>query len=272
MLAGEGRVGRHVCQHEPQGDVVGGVRDDVARVAQHRGCIVERIEERPTEDERPDLVQSVLERDRDAEVAGAAAESPEELGVLVLGRGDEPPVGRDQVDREEAVDRQAVPAREPADAAAEGETRDTGVGDLAARDGEPVRLRLPIEIAPEGACLHARHLRPGIDPDALHPREVEHDAAVDGRVAGRRVAAPANRQLRSGLPRMLHDRDHVDGSLHPGDRSRAAVEHAVPDAPRLVVRRIARPDELSVQTPRQDLEALPVLDRGHRRLLPLNSL
>ena len=59
---------------------------NVARVAQ-RGCrVVELVEERPAEHERTDLVQPVLEGDDDAEVAGAAAQPPEEVGVLVRRR------------------------------------------------------------------------------------------------------------------------------------------------------------------------------------------
>jgi hypothetical protein len=73
--------------------------------------------------------------------------------VLVRGGGHEPAVGRDELDREQVVDRQAVLAREPADAAAERQPGDPGVRDLAAGDGEAVRLRLAVEVAPERACL-----------------------------------------------------------------------------------------------------------------------
>ena len=95
-------------QHEPRGDLVGRVDEEVACIAQGGGRVVELVEERSAEDERADLVQPVLEGDDDAEVAGAAAQAPEEIRVLGLGGGDEPPVGRDEVHGEQVVDRQAV--------------------------------------------------------------------------------------------------------------------------------------------------------------------
>ena len=169
-------------------------------------------------------------------------------------RGHEPSVGRDELDREQAVDRQAVLPREPADPAAEREPGDARVRDLAARDGEPVRLRLAVDVAPERARLGAGDPRARVDPDGAHPREVEDDAAVDGRVAGGGVPAAADGELDARLAGVVHDRDDVDRALDPRDRRGAAVEHPVPDAPRLVVAGVAGRDQLAAKLLRERRE------------------
>ena len=50
------------------------------------------------------------------------------------------------------------------------------------------------EVAGGGAGPDAGNPRLGIDLDALHPREVDHDGVVDHAVVGDGVAAAADRQ------------------------------------------------------------------------------
>ena len=231
-----------------QSDTSSGAPDHrVACVPQRGGGIVEGVEDRPAEDERPDRVQPVLERDDDAEVAGSTAQTPEQIGMLICRRRHEPPVGSDEVDREQVVDRQAVLPRQPADAAAESQPGDAGVGDLPAGDSQPECLRLAIDVAPERARLRPRRACGRIDPDALHPREIEHDPAVAGRVARRRVAASPHGERGSGLAGVVHDRDDVDRAERTDDREGLHVEHAVPDPPRRVVVGVYRGDQLTAQ-------------------------
>ena len=80
------------------------------------------------------------------------------------------------------------------DAAAEREARDAGLGDDAGRHGQAVDVRLAIELAERRRRAgrgRARALR--IDVNALHPRQVDHQAAVAERAAADVVAAAANR-------------------------------------------------------------------------------
>ena len=89
----------------------------------------------------------------DAEVAAAAAQRPEQVGVL--GRAWHAPAAPSASTTSAArqrVDRQPVLAHQPADAAAEREPADAGVGDLAGRDGEPVLLRRGVELAEQRAA------------------------------------------------------------------------------------------------------------------------
>jgi hypothetical protein len=94
----------------------------------------------------------------------AAAQAPEELDVLSVARLDELASGGDQVDGEELVDRQSVLSLKPAEAAAERQAGDAGMGDDPARGREPESLALAVELAPKDACLDPRRApsgRPG---------------------------------------------------------------------------------------------------------------
>jgi hypothetical protein len=69
-------------------------------------------------------VQSVSEAGGDTEVAAAAAERPEQIGVLLRVGSHEPAVGRDELGGQQVVDREPVLSHEVADAVAEGEPAD----------------------------------------------------------------------------------------------------------------------------------------------------
>src|SRR6476661_4526193 len=106
-------------------------------------------------------MEPVLEGCDDPEVAAAAAQAPEQVGVLALARGQEAAVGGDDVRRDQVVAGKAVLALEPADAAAERQTRDAGARDGAAGGREAERLRLAVELAPRQARLRAHGARVG---------------------------------------------------------------------------------------------------------------
>src|SRR5262245_14669241 len=64
----ERRLRRDMREDEPERHLVRCGAEELARVAERGRRIVERVDDRPAEDERPDVVQAVLEGDRDAEV------------------------------------------------------------------------------------------------------------------------------------------------------------------------------------------------------------
>ena len=72
------------------------VADELIEHAKNGGGVFQVVEERAGED-LIDFTELILERSNDAEVATAAAQSPEEILVLVLARGDELPVRGDDV-------------------------------------------------------------------------------------------------------------------------------------------------------------------------------
>ena len=119
----------------------------------------------------PDRVQLERELGDDAEVAAAAAQAPEQVGVLVVGRGHDAAVGGHDLGLDQVVAREAELALEPPAAAAEGEAGDAGAGHAPAGDGEPVLLGRGVELAPGAAprrrVRSARRRRRSI---ALMPR------------------------------------------------------------------------------------------------------
>ena len=108
-----------------------------------------------------DRVQLEAERGDDAEVAAAAAQRPEEIGVLLLVRRDEAAVGEHDVGLEQIVDGQAELAGEMADAAAEGDAADAGGGDDAARRGQTEGVRGVVQIAQQAPPRRRRCRRLG---------------------------------------------------------------------------------------------------------------
>ena len=83
-------------------------------------------------DGRPDRVQLELEGRDDAEVASGPAQSPEEVGVLVLTRRQNLPVGGDHSGGDKVVERKAELRHQPAEATSQGEPGDSGRRDDAA--------------------------------------------------------------------------------------------------------------------------------------------
>ena len=92
-------------------------------------------------------MQLEIERGRDAEIAAAAAQAPEQILVLLRAGGDEFAVGGHQVDGAHVVAGEAEAAAEAAEAAAEREPAHAGVRHRAGRGRETVRQRLAIERA-----------------------------------------------------------------------------------------------------------------------------
>ena len=163
----------------------------------------------PAEHHRADAVRAELEARDDAEVAAAAAQRPEQVGVLVgARRARSRAVGEDDVGRQQRVDRQAVVAHQPADAAAERQPADAGVRDLARRHREPVLLRGGVELAEQRAAADADDRAVAGRPSTRVQRaQVDAERAVAHRAAGDRVAAGADRErqrrrrARRGWPR-----------------------------------------------------------------------
>ena len=215
--------------------------------AQEVRRLLDRPEDRPGEHGRAHGVKAKLELGDDPEVAAAAAQAPEEVGVLGLARRDELAVGGDQVDGEQLVDRQPVLSMKPADAAAERQAGDAGVGDDPARGREPERLGLAVELAPEHAGLDPRRARLRVDADPLHRPQVDDDAAVADRQARIAVAPASDGDREAGAPGEPDRRHHVGHAGAARDQRREAIDRPVPDPAVLVVGRAAGADELALE-------------------------
>ena len=149
---------------------------------------------------RAERMEAELERGDDPEVPAGTADAPEQVRLLGLARPDEPAVGGHELDGAQVVDGQPEAALEPPDAATEGQPGDAGVTDDADRADEPVRLGRDVKLAEQRAAVHPGGARRRIDRHAAHPRQVDDEAAVAGRVPGRAVAAGADGQLEVVVP------------------------------------------------------------------------
>jgi hypothetical protein len=124
-------------------------------------------------------MEAHLERGRDAEVAAAAAQRPEEVGVLVGARGDDRAVGRDDLGPEQAVGREAMLAREPPHTAAERVAGDADGRRRAGEGREAARRGRSDDGAPLRARADARDPPIRVDEDRRHRRRVHDDPAIE---------------------------------------------------------------------------------------------
>jgi hypothetical protein len=198
-----------------------------------------------TGDHRAHLVEAVPEGGDHPEVPSPTPQRPEEIGMLVGGGGEQIAGRGDDIGGEQVVARQAVPAVEPAEATAEGETGDPGHRDHPHGGGEPERLGLVVELREGEAGLRVGGAPHRVDPDALHRREVEHHAALADGGPGHAMASRPNGQGEIGGTRELHAPDDVGDAGAADDHRRAPVDHAVEHGPGPVVRRVAGKEHLA---------------------------
>src|SRR4029453_15033032 len=135
-------------------------------------------------------VEPELEPGGHPEVAPAAADGPEQVGVGLVVGGEQPAVGGDDLGREQAVDGQPVLAGQVADSATQGQAADADRGGVAEAGDQPVGLHCggvgpggEAGLGPGGAGL-------GIDVDGGQLREVENDPALGDAWAGVAAAPP----------------------------------------------------------------------------------
>src|SRR5207302_4627199 len=114
--------------------------------------------------------------------------------------GHDAPVGEDDVGRNQVVASQPVLPGQPADAAAQGEPSDAGVGDRAPGGGQLVGLGLVVEVGPLRPAGGAGPLLAGVDLDTPHRRQVDHEAAVARALPGEVVAPALDRHQQVVLP------------------------------------------------------------------------
>ncbi len=265
QLGRDERSGRERHQERDRRQLLGRARGDRHEAAQD--VAGGRHEQRATED-LAGRVELELEPRDDTEVAAAAADRPEEIGMRVRARGDLPAVGRHDLDRLEGVDRQAVLADQPADPAAEGEPGDADRPGVAERGGQTVGRRGDRVFLGRQTGLGPRDPALGIDVEALHGAEVEHDAAVVGAVAGEAVAAAADRQGQARLACQVDRAGDVGRVGRANDERRTLVGPGAVHLPRQVVLGAAGEHDRAAQTGLEGVEVERVVVAGGCGRLP----
>ena len=136
-------------------------------------------------------------------------------------------VGRHHIDREQVVDGHAEAPGQPPDAAARDQAADAGVGDRSHCRNQVMRLGFPVDEAEQAAARDPRRLRARVDAHAGHARQIDHHAAVAGRLAGEAVAAAFDRNQHLVLAREVHRRLDVDHAGGHDDHGRMFVDGGI---------------------------------------------
>ena len=210
------------------------------------------------EDARVDLgdrVEGELDRGDDAEAAAAAADGPEELGLVVAVGADEAPVGSHELDGGDAVRGQAVAAREPAEAAAEGVADDADVRRGAGEAREAVLGRGEGDLLPQHAGLGARGLGVRVDLEPAHAARADENRVVEALERAGEVAGALGRHAHAAAAGVVDDRDDVVGRLGEDDCGGPLVGRQVPRLARSVPVGVAREDDLSVEQVAENADA-----------------
>ena len=185
-------------------------------------------------------MERVLEGGRNAEVAAAAAQRPEEVGIGFGVDVEDVSVGCDEFDGGQVVGRKPVFRHQPAEPATQSEAGDARGRDRPAGDGEPMGRGLAVQLAPEHPALRAHCARAGVHVDPLHRREVDHQRAVDDRTAGDVVTAAADADLETLRAREANRVCDIRRVLAANDHCRSPIDQTVMNAPRIVVALIFR--------------------------------
>ena len=188
-----------------------------------------------------------LERRRDPEVPAGAAQAPEELGLLGLGRADEAAIGRDELNSRQVVDRESEVALEAADSPTERQPGNAGVADDPGRADEAELLRGDVQLTEERAAVRPCGSSPTIRLDATHRGHVDEEAAVRASEPGRAVTAGSDRDLEVVLAREADRGGDLLGGRGAGDDRRAPIVDRVPQAARVVVAGVLGHDHLGAR-------------------------
>ena len=233
-VLGDERQRRRDLVRREAAELLGSVGDELAVQPEQVARLVQLEEDRSAVDVL-DRAEPELEGRHDAEVAAAAADRPEQVGVVLLAGDVEGAVAGDHVRGQQVVEREAEPPREVADAAAEGQPADAGGRDDAARRGQPEGVRRGVQVAPRRAARDPGRVRQRVDPHTTHGGQVDDHAVVAGAEARDAVATTADRDGQVVVGGEAHRGHHVAGVGRLDDDGGALVDHPVADLACFVV-------------------------------------
>ena len=214
--------------HQPgeRGQLVGVGRRRIAVEPQHVPGGLERVRDQAADDHRQ-RPQPVRQRRGDPEVPAAAAETPHQVGMRLVGYLQHLAVRGHQLDGDQVVAGEALGRHQPAQTAAQRVAGDPGGRDGAPGDGESVHPGRVVDVAPARAALCPGRRSRRVDVDRAHPGQIDHQAALGHRPAGDVVPPAAHRDLQPGVARVAHRRRDVVGVRTAGDQRGPAVDQPV---------------------------------------------
>jgi hypothetical protein len=193
-----------------------------------------------------DRVEVELERRDHSGADAAAAQRPEQLGLVLGVRAHEAPLGGEQLDRAHAVAREAVAAPEAAQPAAE---RGADDADRVVRTGQarqPVRSGGRGQLAPRRPGVHARAAGLGVDLGAGQGARPQQQSIVERRQRGRAVAAGLHRDTQALRAGEHHRRLDVGQAADLDHRSGPQVGRRVVAAAGGIPAGVVRGDHVAV--------------------------
>ena len=221
-----------------------------------------RGEDDAAAEERVARVEGELDGRDDAEQSAAAAQRPDEVGVVGVGDAAELARGIDELDRDDRTRRQAVSAAEHRLTAVQGEADDVHLG-IRPREGDPAGAVEALERAtPVDAGPDAEQRRLDVDDDLVEPRRTDEDHP--GEVAEGAVAVRLGRDAVATVARGTQDRLHVGDVGRRGDRDGALVDGEVPRHASRVVVGVVCEHERALQFGTESVEHGAVCRVGHR--------
>ena len=231
--------------HDPQ--LVGRVGHEVTEEPQHLAGLRHGPRQQAGQDGGAERVEPVLERGDHAEVAAAAPQAPEQVGVLLLAGDKKFPVGGDHVAGHEAVNGESEAAHEVADATPQGQPADAGVGDDAAGHGQPERLGLVVDVTPQTAALC-----PGVRASGSNRTPVMADRSITRPPSQRHAQRRRDHRLgpppAAPAPGQTASRPDVGGSPYSGRCGGPPLDVPVPDLSGGLVTLVTRLEHLSEES------------------------
>jgi len=169
-------------------------------------------------------MQLVFERCHDAQIRSRAPYAPEQVLVLGGPRNDQTAIDRNHVDRQQIVASEPEFACQPAVAATKRQTGYPGISVDSQRRRQAECLCFTVALAEANARLRAGGTRRGIDADALHRRQVDHQAPRADGFAGVIVSTAADGHEKVVFARKPNTADDIGRAHTARDQRRALVD------------------------------------------------
>ena len=106
---------------------------------------------------------------------------------------------------------------------------------------------LAVILAPREARLGTRRAFGRIDPHALHPRQVNHEATIADSVAGDVMTASAHGHQQIVATGKVHRGHDIGHSSTAGDQRRPFVDHPIPDLAGVIIAGVTGTEQLAPQ-------------------------
>src|SRR5258708_18170896 len=241
---GEGRPWRNYQESEEAVDVIGCLGDEPPIPLYYLRCLVQ-LPQHGAAIDGMDRVSLEHERGDDAEVSATAAQSPEQIRMMLLVGCHKAAVCQYDVGGDQVVAREAAFAGQVPQPSAQGESAHAGRGNDPAGYRQAKGVGSVIDVAPGAASSDPDGPRFGIDARITDEREIDDQSVIaDPQPASIVPAAPDGNE-ETVLAAKVDRRNDVGHIGAARDQGGALVDHTIVDLACSIVTLITGLDELS---------------------------